>query len=202
MLMVGALSGTVGAVALVALMVLGEYAFSPAAFLAILVAGVVALVLTIGFHRKSNEPSAIVTRAAAPAAKAPAAQPTPVAASAPAAMPSPAPVAVVAQPAESVAPAADGTRPAALSGPRADGADDLKQIRGIGPKLEEMCHSLGFYHFDQIANWSAAEVAWVDENLEGFKGRVSRDTWVEQARSLAAGGETEFSRKMNEGNVY
>ena len=39
------------------------------------------------------------------------------------------------------------------------------------------------------------EVAWVDENLEGFKGRVSRDVWVEQAKILADGGDTECAKK-------
>ena len=38
---------------------------------------------------------------------------------------------------------------------------------------------------DQVAAWRASEVAWVDENLEGFKGRVSRDNWVDQAKKLA-----------------
>ena len=79
------------------------------------------------------------------------------------------------------------SRPQRLDGPRAGRADDLKLIKGIGPKLEDLCHALGFYHFDQIAAWTPAEVAWVDDNLEGFKGRVSRDGWVAQARALAAG---------------
>lgn len=77
------------------------------------------------------------------------------------------------------------SKPAGLSAPRG-AADDLKQINGIGPALEKLCHSLGYFHFDQIAGWSAAEVAWVDENLEGFKGRVTRDDWVGQARALMA----------------
>lgn len=96
----------------------------------------------------------------------------------------------------------EGSRPEALSGPRGGKADDLKQIKGIGPALEKLCNSLGFYHFDQIAGWSADEVAWVDANLKGFKGRVSRDTWVEQAKVLAAGGETEFSKRVEDGDVY
>jgi predicted flap endonuclease-1-like 5' DNA nuclease len=82
---------------------------------------------------------------------------------------------------------AAATRPVALTAPRAGVADDLKLIKGVGPKLETVCNGLGFYHFDQIANWTAAEVAWVDDNLEGFKGRVSRDDWISQARDLAAG---------------
>ena len=86
-----------------------------------------------------------------------------------------------------------GTKPAMLDAPREGGADDLKMIKGVGPKLEETCHELGIYHYDQIANWSAEEVAWVDDNLQGFKGRVTRDNWVEQARKLAAGGEPDDS---------
>lgn len=103
------------------------------------------------------------------------------------------------------APAADagpGTKPEALSAPRDGGADDLKQIKGVGPKLEQLLNSLGFYHFDQIANWSGDEVSWVDQNLTGFKGRVSRDNWVEQAKILATGGETEFSKRVEDGDVY
>ncbi|MDQ2091452.1 hypothetical protein [Marimonas arenosa] len=96
----------------------------------------------------------------------------------------------------------EGTRPEALSGPRGGEADNLKEIKGIGPKLEILCNELGFYHFDQIANWTADEVAWVDANLKGFKGRVSRDNWVEQAKVLAAGGETEFSKRVDKGEVY
>ena len=69
----------------------------------------------------------------------------------------------------------DAVRPEALSGARDGGADDLKMIKGVGPKLEIMLNELGFYNFDQIAGWSAAEVAWVNDNLAGFKGRVSRD---------------------------
>lgn len=96
----------------------------------------------------------------------------------------------------------DAVRPEALSGARDGAADDLKMIKGVGPKLEIMLNELGFYHFDQIAGWSAAEVAWVNDNLAGFKGRVSRDNWVEQARKLASGQETEFSKRVSDGDVY
>lgn len=98
--------------------------------------------------------------------------------------------------------AGEGTRPEALSGPRDGKADDLKRIKGVGPKLEQQLNELGFYHFDQIAGWTADEVAWVDGNLKGFKGRVSRDGWVGQAKTLASGGETEFSKRVEDGDVY
>jgi NADH-quinone oxidoreductase subunit E len=45
-------------------------------------------------------------------------------------------------------------------------------------------------------------VAWVDQNLEGFKGRVSRDNWVPQAAALAAGEETEFSKRAKNSGIY
>lgn len=95
----------------------------------------------------------------------------------------------------------EGTRPMALDRPEGE-PDDLKKIKGVGPKLEGTLHSLGIYHFRQIASWGPEEVAWVDENLEGFKGRVSRDDWVSQAKALSEGGSTEFSKRVDEGDVY
>jgi NADH-quinone oxidoreductase subunit E len=92
-----------------------------------------------------------------------------------------------AKPTAEAAPApAAAAQPKGLKAARGGKPDDLKVILGIGPKLEALCHKLGFFHFDQIANWTTAEIAWVDENLEGFKGRVTRDKWVEQAKDLAA----------------
>ncbi len=91
---------------------------------------------------------------------------------------------VKAAPIKAAAPKA-AAKPAALPAARDGKPDDLKLISGIGPKLEKLCNSLGFWHFDQIAAWKANEIAWVDENLEGFKGRVTRDEWVKQAKVLA-----------------
>lgn len=98
--------------------------------------------------------------------------------------------------------ASSGAKPEALSAPRDGEPDNLKMIKGVGPKLETLLHSMGFYHFDQISKWTDEEIAWVDENLKGFKGRVSRDGWVQQAKTLAEGGTTEFSKKVKKGDVY
>ena len=95
-----------------------------------------------------------------------------------------------------------GTKPATLDAPRSEGADDLKMIKGVGPKLEKVVNSLGFYHFDQVAAWTSDELAWVDQNLEGFKGRATRDAWVEQAKKLASGEETEFSSRAKKDDIY
>lgn len=152
--------------------------------------------------------------APAPAAMArpaePAPSPAPAAAPKPEAAPSPAISGSTILPEEVAIEGRTGTwryegetaKPEMLSAPRAGAPDDLKQIKGVGPKLEAMLNSMGFFHFDQIANWTAAEVAWVDENLEGFKGRVSRDSWVDQAKTLAAGEATDFSSRVRDGDVY
>lgn len=86
------------------------------------------------------------------------------------------------------APALDpsvSARPARLAKARDGEPDKLTKIKGIGPKLQDLLFSMGFYHFDQIASWDESQVAWVDENLDGFNGRASRDDWVAQARSLS-----------------
>lgn len=91
-------------------------------------------------------------------------------------------------------------KPRTMKAPRKSGADDLKQLKGVGPKLEGVLNGLGFWHFDQIAKWGADEIAWVDDQLS-FKGRIERDGWVEQAKILADGGETAFSSKVKMGKV-
>ena len=77
-------------------------------------------------------------------------------------------------------------KPELFEAPRGS-ADDLKRLRGIGPKLEESLNRLGVWHFSQIAAWDEAEAAWIDEHLEGFKGRVQRDDWIRQAREIEDG---------------
>lgn len=88
----------------------------------------------------------------------------------------------------------EGLRPEALTQPRGGVADDLKKISGVGPKLEKTLNGLGIYHFSQIAAFTRDNVAWVDRHLR-FKGRIDREKWIEQAKVLAAGGDTEFSRR-------
>ena len=73
--------------------------------------------------------------------------------------------------------------PTALLAPRGEAADNLKQIKGIGPKIEASLNGLGIYHFDQIAGWTRANVDWVDDQL-AFKGRIGRERWVEQAAKM------------------
>ena len=79
--------------------------------------------------------------------------------------------------------------------------DDLKLLKGVGPKLEQTLNELGFFHFDQIAEWGEAEVAWVDSRLK-FKGRIERDGWIAQAAKLAVGDETDFAKKAKKDGRY
>ncbi|GEP00808.1 NADH-quinone oxidoreductase subunit NuoE [Methylobacterium haplocladii] len=80
---------------------------------------------------------------------------------------------------------AAGTRPEGRSAARDDRPDDLTLIKGIGPVNHRRLNDLGIWHFDQVAAWSAEEVAWVGAYL-AFPGRIDRENWVGQAASLAA----------------
>ncbi|MGF1651018.1 MAG: hypothetical protein ACFCUN_11260 [Hyphomicrobiaceae bacterium] len=79
-------------------------------------------------------------------------------------------------------------------------ADDLKRIRGVGILIEKKLNALGITTYEQIANWTAEDVEWVSQHL-AFQKRIERENWVEQARILATGGETEFSRRVDRGDV-
>lgn len=78
--------------------------------------------------------------------------------------------------------------------------DDLKRIRGIGVLIEKKLNSLGITSYEQVANWSSADVERISEVLD-FKGRIERENWIEQARILASGGQTEFSRRVDRGEA-
>ena len=90
--------------------------------------------------------------------------------------------------APSVTSTASSHKPPMLAAPKGGQGDDLKLLKGVGPALEKLLNDIGIWHFSQIAAWSADEVAWVDRNLGRFKDRASRDGWVAQAQTLAAGG--------------
>ena len=76
------------------------------------------------------------------------------------------------------------SRPESLAEPRSGGPDNLKQIKGIGPKIEASLHAMGIFHFDQIAGWNKTDIAWVETRLS-FKGRIGRERWVAQALQLS-----------------
>ena len=65
--------------------------------------------------------------------------------------------------------------------------DDLKKIKGIGPKFEGDLNAKGVYYYRQIAAWSAKDIKMIDEIIDSFPGRIERDEWVKQAKVLAKG---------------
>jgi len=85
-----------------------------------------------------------------------------------------------------------GTKPTGIDAPRNGKGDNLRQIEGVGPALEKLLHSMGIFHFDQVAAWGEDEIAWMDSQLKGFKGRVTRDKWVAQAKLIGEVGLEEF----------
>ena len=87
-----------------------------------------------------------------------------------------------------------------LDAPRDGGKDNLTRIKGIGIKIDEALNSIGIWHFDQIAVWTEENMAWADKEL-AFPGRAKRDDWVGQAKLLAEGKETEFSKRVDKGEV-
>ena len=93
-----------------------------------------------------------------------------------------APAAAPPAPSNDHAPGPDG--PVRLDAP-AGTPDDLTVIKGIGNKINALLNELGIFHYSQIAEWTEADMVWIDDKLQ-FKGRVERESWVPQARALVA----------------
>lgn len=87
-----------------------------------------------------------------------------------------------------------------MSRPGAGAGDDLKRIRGVGILIERKLKQLGISSYEEIANWTSSDIERVNAVLD-FNGRIERENWIEQARILASGGHTEFSRRMDRGEV-
>jgi predicted flap endonuclease-1-like 5' DNA nuclease len=86
------------------------------------------------------------------------------------------------------------SKPEPAKGP----GDALTQLKGLGPKAASILADLGVTRFEQIASWNAADVAAIDAQMGAFKGRITRDRWIDQAKLLAKGDtegfETEFGK--------
>ena len=157
---------------------------------------------------KPSAPAALVstpaTAKSAPAAK-PAA-PAKSAAAKPAAAKPAAAKSAAAKPAASkpaaakasAAPKPAASKPAAApqeAAPTAAKADNLRRLIGIGPVNDKLLKGLGVTTYAQIAAWTAADVKRIEDTLN-FDGRIAREKWIEQAKLLAAGDETEFARQF------
>ena len=93
-----------------------------------------------------------------------------------------------------------GTAAKTKTAAKAAGPDDLKKLKGVGPKIEGHLHEAGITSFAQISKWTKKDVDNFDDMLK-FRGRIERDDWVGQAKLLAAGKETEFSTRVKGGDV-
>ncbi|PRD41262.1 hypothetical protein C5748_22430 [Phyllobacterium phragmitis] len=98
----------------------------------------------------------------------------------------------------STAPSHPGRKPPVLASKNITDRDDLKLIKGIGPKNERVLNALGIHTFRQIAAWTPEEAEWMGHHM-AFPGRIERELWIDQAKVLAAGGETEHSRAVRAG---
>ncbi|MDM7930294.1 endonuclease [Tabrizicola sp.] len=211
-----AIGAAAGLVAFGVLVIVGKFDLFPAAAMAAAVAGVAGMILGMPWGGSAPSATAPSVKDVAPAKPSVQAQVPPqpmteaVAApaavvSAPVAQDTPPPVAKpkAAKPATKpkvAKPAAMAEGPRRLNAPRKGKADDLKEIEGIGPAMEKLANSLGFYHFDQIAGWSDADVALVDAEMKGFKGRITRDKWVAQAKIIVSEGLEAFRERAKTNN--
>ena len=124
-----------------------------------------------------------VAKAAAPKAAAPKAAVKPVVAKTAAPKPS----------AEKAAASAKAAKPKAAT--KIVIPDNLELLKGVGPKVNNMLKAMGITSFEQVANWTQADITEIDSKLGAFAGRISRDNWVEQAKLLVAGDVAAFEKK-------
>ena len=59
-------------------------------------------------------------------------------------------------------------------GPTDGAPDDLKLIKGIGPKFEKDLNGKGIYYFRQIGAWQAKDVKMVEGVIDSFPERIGR----------------------------
>ena len=159
----------------------------------IAVVGLVVAVLLVWFlfgRKKAEEIETPIARPAEPKKPLEAAKPEIIAAE-PARFkprePAPVPVAAPAPPPPAPAPEPQPA-PAAK-------ADNLQLLKGVGPKMVALLNGLGVTRFQQIADWTDADVAAIDPQLGAFQGRIARDAIVDQAGYLARGDKAGFEAK-------
>lgn len=129
-------------------------------------------------------------------------EPAPAAAAVPETVAPPPPKAVVVPVAPAPEPQAETPTTAAATtdgapkiAPAVGEPDNLRLIKGVGPKLNTLLISLGVTRFDQIADWKEAEINEVDQYLGTFSGRITRDAWIDQAKFLAKDDIAGFEKK-------
>jgi predicted flap endonuclease-1-like 5' DNA nuclease len=74
--------------------------------------------------------------------------------------------------------------------------DNLRLLKGVGPKLVAQLNEFGITRFDQLAGLTENEVALLDKRMGAFEGRIARDRLVEQACYLERGDTDGFEAKF------
>lgn len=76
---------------------------------------------------------------------------------------------------------------------RPEAKDDLKQIAGIGPFIEEKLNTIGIYTYSQLSKMNDEEIDAITELIEFFPGRIKRDDWKGQAKNLLENSRSELN---------
>jgi len=92
-------------------------------------------------------------------------------------------------------------RAAASAATLAAGADDLRAVKGIGPKLAAKLVALGITSYRQLAELGPDDLAPLAELVGVPLKRIERDGWVESARALLARGSTSGSSPPGDGDA-
>ncbi|WP_226553140.1 helix-hairpin-helix domain-containing protein [Celeribacter naphthalenivorans] len=222
---IGLIAAICGVIAFLALMLIAGYSTGASVIVGVLVAFLVAILLWIGWYEETTEapeasvghPEADVSASGLMATSGIGDEPvsaadeiavephaadtrevrSAAAAATPEADPVAEPVAEVEEKTEAAPVAfADVPEAAVVAEP-----DDLKSIKGVGPKIEVQLHERGITTFAQVAALSADEIEALGAALKGTSA-AQLTKWAEQAKILATGGDTEFSKRVKDGDVY
>lgn len=80
--------------------------------------------------------------------------------------------------------------------------DDLKRISGIGPSIENKLNGIGIFTYQQISKFTPKDMTDITDLITFFPGRIERDNWVQQAKNLVKGIATDFSTRVDKGDIY
>ncbi len=80
--------------------------------------------------------------------------------------------------------------------------DDLKRISGIGPAIEKKLNGIGIFTYQQISKFVVKDMTDITDLITFFPGRIERDHWVQQAKNLVKGIDTDFSKRVDKGDIY
>ena len=63
--------------------------------------------------------------------------------------------------------------------------DDLRRIKGIGPKFEQALRAVGVSTYAQIAAWTSADLADIAQKIGARVDRLEREEWGRQGARVA-----------------